>query len=307
MEQTNTVRGQILNIQHFCVDDGPGIRTTVFFKGCPLRCAWCHNPETHASCREILFRAEKCRACGACLAACPVGAHTVTSDGTHTLDRAKCIRCGACADACLYDALECAGEEMTVEEVVRDVLSDRIFYETSGGGVTLSGGEPTAQPDFARALLTALKQERLHTAMETAGVCSEKTLCSLIPLVDLFLLDWKHSDDALHKTYTGVSNKPVRDTLDLLEAHGASVSLRCPLIPGINDTEAHMDGIAELVRTHSCILRVELEPYHPLGVGKAESLGRSLPYTNREFMEKARAEAFRNYLAPLISVPVQVS
>lgn len=307
MQRSDELRGRILNIQHFCVDDGPGIRTTVFFKGCPLRCAWCHNPETHLSESEILYRAEKCRGCGACLSVCPVGAHTVTPDGTHTLDRAKCIRCGACADACLYDALERAGEDMTVAEVVRDVLSDRIFYETSGGGVTLSGGEPTAQPAFARALLTALKREGLHTALETSGVCSAETLRSIIPLVDLFLLDWKHSDDAQHKTHTGVSNKPVRDTLDLLEAHGASVSLRCPLIPGINDNASHLEGIAELVRTHSCILRVELEPYHPLGVGKAESLGRSLPYTNREFMEKARAETLREQLAPLVSVPVQVS
>ena len=143
--------------------------------------------------------------------------------------------------------------------------------------------------------------------METSGVCSREVLLSLLPLVDLFLLDWKHSDEEKHRIYTGVSNLRVRETLATLDGHGAAVILRCPMIPGINDTEEHVDGIAEAVRTHSCIRGVDLEPYHPLGVGKAESLGKSLPYTNREFMEKSRAEAFRDYLAPLVSVPVQVS
>ncbi len=303
----STVRGHVLNIQHFCVDDGPGIRTTVFLKGCPLRCAWCHNPETHEAVAELMYRPERCRACGACVRACPSGAHKIDAAGIHTLDRTRCTRCGACAAVCYADALELAGQTMTVDEVMKDLLSDRIFYETSSGGITLSGGEPTAQPEFARTLLAACKKEGLHTAMETSGVCSPNVLTELIPLVDLFLLDWKISDDALHQEYTGVSNQPVRNTLSLLQEHGASVSLRCPLIPGINDNLSHMDAIAGLIGAHSCILRAELEPYHPLGVGKAESIGKPLPYTNKDFMDTAHAEKLQKYLCAHVNIPVLLS
>ena len=307
MEDTNkTVRGQILNIQHFCVDDGPGIRTTVFFKGCPLRCAWCHNPETYERGVEIMYRPDRCRGCLACVAVCPTGAHRA-QDGVHTLDRTDCIRCGACATVCTPNALERAGNEMSAEEILRDVLSDRIFYETSNGGVTLSGGEPTAQPDLAVAILEGLRREGIHTAMETSGVCSPDVLDALIPLVDLFLLDWKHSDEEMHKKYTGVSNRRVRETLARLEACGASVHLRCPLIPGVNDTEAHIEGIASLANSHTCIQKIDLEPYHPLGVGKAEAIGKSLAYQSTEFMDNSRAEALRDALSARVHIPVHLS
>lgn len=300
------ITGQVLNVQHFCTSDGPGIRTTVFLKGCPLRCAWCHNPETHESCSQLLYRASKCRACAACVAVCPTGAHTVTPAGEHLLDRSLCRGCGACAAACPFTALEYAGSSLSVGEILPELLADRIFYETSGGGITVSGGEPTAQPIFTAALLRACHEEGLQTAMETSGVCSEETLLSLIPHTDLFLLDWKLWDDALHKQYTKVSNHPVLATLALLNEHQKTVHLRCPLIPDVNTTEAHYDSIVALAEKYPVIKEIELEPYHPLGVTKAEALGVEAAYQRREFMERSESELVKQYIEERTCVPVSL-
>jgi len=299
--------GNIINIQHFCTDDGPGIRTTVFFKGCPLRCVWCHNPESHNARTELMYRAEKCRSCGACVSVCPSGAHSVGEGGTHLFSRDLCTSCHKCADVCVFQALETVGEKKSVDEVLAELLSDRIFYETSGGGITLSGGEPTAQADFTEALLSACRDAGLHTALETSGACSEETLLRLLPHTDLFLLDWKLTDDALHKKYTGVSNRSVLRTLDVLEAHGKRVILRCPLIPDVNTCDTHYDGIGKLTHTYSCIESVELEPYHPLGVGKTEALGRIPAYQNREFMDRERAAHAKSCVEKRSRVPVFLS
>ena len=300
------ITGQVLNIQHFCVDDGPGIRTTVFLKGCPLRCAWCHNPETYHSRRELLYRADRCILCGACVSACPTGAHVI-DEGGHVLDRSVCTVCGACEKACLCGALEIAGKEMHVDEVLADVLSDRVFYETSGGGLTLSGGEPTAQPQFCEALLSAAREAGLSTAMETCGYCSAEVLTRLAPLTDLFLLDWKCTDEALHKQYTGVSNVRIAENLALLDRLGARVHLRCPLIPDVNLAQWHYDGIAEFANRYACIARIELEPYHPMGIGKADALGYPAAYTSTDFLDADAAERARAAIQPLVSVPVSVS
>ena len=299
--------GNIINIQHFCTDDGPGIRTTVFFKGCPLRCVWCHNPESHNARTELMYRAEKCRSCGACVSVCPSGAHSVGEGGTHLFSRDLCTSCHKCADVCVFQALETVGEKKSVDEVLAELLSDRIFYETSGGGVTLSGGEPTAQPTFVKELLSACKREGLHTAMETCGFCSGETLMQLAPLVDLFLLDWKISDDALHQRYTGVSNQPIVENLARLDACGARVILRCPLIPDINLTEDHYLGIAALANRFRVVESIDLEPYHPMGVGKTQALGREVAYQNGEFLNDSVAEAARNFLVPRVSVNVRIS
>ena len=305
--QSAPITGRILNIQHFCVDDGPGIRTTVFLKGCPLRCVWCHNPESHLASDEIMYRADRCVGCGACVSACPNGAHSFDNDGKHCFDRTRCTKCGNCAKVCLVEALETVGETKTVEEVLNDVLSDRIFYETSNGGVTISGGEPTAQPKFTEAFLTACKREGLHTAMESCGWCSPDVLMKIAPAVDLFLLDWKISDDALHKQYTGVSNLPIVENLERLAALGKRVILRCPLIPDINLTEAHYDGIAALANRFSNVEQIDLEPYHPMGIGKTNALGKESAYTNNECLDTEIASAAKEYIAQRVSIPVTVS
>jgi len=187
------------------------------------------------------------------------------------------------------------------------VLSDRVFYETSNGGVTISGGEPTAQPTFTEAFLSACKKEGLHTCMETCGWCKPEILIALAPLVDLFLLDWKLTDDALHKKYTGVSNDLIVENLARLCDIGARVILRCPLIPDINLTEDHLDGIAALANRFSCIEQIDLEPYHPMGIGKTNALGKTASYTNEEFLASDRAEKARAYILKSVSIPVTVS
>lgn len=307
MTEQAPITGRILNIQHFCVDDGPGIRTTVFLKGCPLRCIWCHNPESHEAETEILYRPERCRACGTCAALCEQGAHSISPTEGHFYDRERCIRCGKCTTHCLTDALEPAGKTATVAEVLTEVLADRTFYATSNGGVTLSGGEPTAQPRFSEALLTACKQEGLHTCVETCAWCTPDALRRLIPHTDLFLVDFKLGDDEKHKTYTGVSNRPILENLALLRDFGAAVILRCPLIPAINTDTAHYDSIAALVNTHPNILQVDLEPYHPMGIGKSTALGKQAAYANEAFLDTAVAEEAKVYLERLVSVPVKIS
>lgn len=300
------VTGRIFNIQHFSVEDGPGIRTTVFLKGCPLRCAWCHNPESHDTDGEIMFRADRCVSCGACARVCETGAHTFSPDGEHIFDRTHCQKCGDCTKECFYEAVEKIGGVKTVDDVLFEILADRVFYEKSGGGVTVSGGEPTAQPKFTEALLRECKKEGLHTCVETCGWCSPDTLLRIMPYTDLFLLDWKITDDGMHEKFTGVSNKLIVENLALLNEKGARVILRCPLIPEVNLTEDHFNGIAELAGRFVCISCIDLEPYHPMGISKAVSLGKELRYTNGEFMSAEHAEEIAEYIKQRTDLPVRV-
>lgn len=267
----NTIAGFIFNIQKFCVNDGPGIRTTVFLKGCPLHCRWCHNPESQSSAPEILFYADKCRLCGKCAAVCPNHCHAFDG-GVHTFDRTHCSGCFACA-AIGCGALEQAGKEMTADEVMEEVLKDRIFYENSGGGVTLSGGEPLYQFAFSLELLKAAKEAGLHTAMETCGFTSSRNIRTIAGYTDLFLFDCKETDPDLHRRFTGVDNRLIMENMALLDMLKKEIILRCPIIPGSNDREGHLKGIAAVANRFDSISRIELEPYHAMGEGKYRSLG----------------------------------
>lgn len=250
--------------------DGPGVRTTVFLKGCPLRCEWCHNPETQKSKAEILFYLNKCIGCGVCVSMCSRSAHALGEQ--HILNRSECVSCGECAKACPAGALELCGSEMTVSEVLDVTEKDRAFYGSSGG-VTLSGGEPFVQSEGVLSLLKACKEKGLHTAVETCGYADAAVLCAAIPFVDLFLWDIKDSDDERHKKYTGASTQKILDNLLLADAMGANTRLRCILINGINTNEAHYHKVAKIASSLSHCEGVEWIPYHAYGGAKNMFLG----------------------------------
>jgi len=264
--------GRIFEIQRFSIHDGPGIRTTVFMKGCPLRCLWCHNPESTIPDSFLSFISKKCIHCGYCVNACPQEAHRFNGD-EHLLDRDKCIVCGKCTRECYAGALEVVGRDACVEDVMEIILRDRPFYDNSGGGITLSGGEPTSQIDFCDALLTASKKEQLNTCVETCGSTPYTRLKRIAPLVDLFLYDIKETDSRRHKKYTGVGNELILDNLRRLHDSGAHVLLRCPIIPGLNDRDDHFEALARISSSLPRLQGIEIMPYHLLGSDKRERFG----------------------------------
>jgi len=271
-EVVGRMNGRIFEIQRFSIHDGPGIRTTVFMKGCPLRCLWCHNPEGISSESLLSFVRKKCIRCGYCLQACEQGVHSLIGD-EHVLDRRKCIVCGACTRECYSGSLEVVGREASVDEVIATVVRDRPFYENSGGGMTLSGGEPTHQIDFCEALLRAAKGEGLNTCVETCGFSPYDRFERLLPLVDLFLFDLKETDSDLHRKYTGVGNKLILNNLRRLHDSGAHVLLRCPIVPGLNDRTDHFDALAQIATCLHRLEGIEIMPYHTLGTDKRERFG----------------------------------
>ncbi|MBQ9779449.1 MAG: glycyl-radical enzyme activating protein [Clostridia bacterium] len=279
----------IFNIQRFSLFDGPGVRTVVFFKGCPLRCMWCHNPEGLSSARQIMYNPERCIGCGACIEACDFDCHAI-KDGIHTYDRHHCISCGKCAEVCYSRALTTVGQVVTVDEIMETVLKDKAVYLESGGGLTLSGGEPLLQGEFAIALLKSVKSHGLHTCVETSGFGKTEILADMAKYVDLFLFDYKITGDDAHRELCGVPQTPILEHLTLLNTLGAKVILRCPLLP-FNRNADHAEGIARTVLSHSCIVEVQIMPYHRLGIAKAAQLGMPLSYQG-ETEDHALAEAF---------------
>jgi pyruvate formate lyase activating enzyme len=281
----------ITNIQRYSIHDGPGIRTTVFFKGCNLRCPWCHNPETVKGEQELCYYAEKCVRCGACMQVCPAGAHFFTN-GVHGLDRKRCTACGACAGVCYAGALVMAAELMSRDEILQAVLRDRDFYDASGGGVTFSGGEPLLQKDFLVPLLRACGEAGISTAIESALQVPEETLAELVPWTDLFLADFKHPRRGELIDAVGADLDRVTSNIAFLVRAGAETAVRIPVIPDFNDTE---ELIQESVRLLSSLglRRVELLPFHNLAEGKYRSLGRIWQYAAVRPPAAARLEALR--------------
>ena len=268
----SVLNGYIFNIQRFSVHDGPGIRTNVFLKGCPLRCIWCHNPEGLRPVPQIRYSSDKFSSCGDCASVCPSGAHTFDSN-MHYYNFDKCLSCMRCSLLCPSDALQADGEEKSVEDIINAVISDRDYYNKSGGGMTLSGGEPFYQPDFAVAVLRAAKELGIHTAVETCGIASSSVFESAAPYVDLFLFDYKVTGEERHKELTGASQVQILKNLDLLEKLGSQVILRCPVIPGINDNDEHYRGIAHIADSHININEINIMPYHSLGIAKGIKVG----------------------------------
>jgi pyruvate formate lyase activating enzyme len=273
-------------------------------KGCPLNCVWCHNPESKATYPEIFFDAKKCILCGKCYAACDLGGHHFEGE-THTYDRTDCIRCGECAEQCVTDALEKVGYLITVEDAIAEVMKDEVFYKNSGGGMTLSGGEPMAQAGFTLALLTAAKEKGLHTCMETCGFASWENYEKTVGLVDIYLFDYKITDPELHKKCTGVSNERIRENLKKLDAAGAKTILRCPIIPTINDTPEHFAGIAEMANQLANVLEINIEPYHPLGSSKSAMLDKEYPLGDMTFPENETVEGWMETIRSMTTVPVK--
>jgi glycyl-radical enzyme activating protein len=291
-------QGLIFDIQRCSLHDGPGIRTTVFFKGCPLRCVWCHNPESVLHTPEIGYRQDRCHRCGACAEVCEQGAHQVTEE-QHLYNRAACIVCEKCVSACPAEGLRKIGDWMTVDQVLTEVELDRAYYQFSGGGMTLSGGEPMLQFPFTLALLQTARQRDLHTCLETCGHSSEAKYGQVLPFVDLFLFDYKATDPELHQRLTGVSNHVILSNLDFLLSNGAQVVLRCPLVPGFNDDAGHLAKIAELSQRYPQLVGIELMAYHELGREKALQVGRAVSLEDVKTTESSEKD---RWLAALQSL-----
>jgi pyruvate formate lyase activating enzyme len=277
----------IFDIKQFSIHDGPGIRTTVFLKGCPLSCWWCHNPEGQAMEPELILRPERCIGCGACLETCEHGA--ISQDEGHIVtDRERCTACGACVQVCYAEARALVGREVTVAEVLDAIERDTAFYDQSGGGVTISGGEPLAQPDFLRELLRACQARGLHTTLDTCGCAPWEALDSVRQYVDLFLYDLKLMDDERHRAFTGVSNRPILENLRRLSREGHRIVLRVPVIPGINDDEENLRAMRTFAADLPHLERVDLLPYHRIGRDKYQRLGKPCPMPETEPPSEAR-------------------
>ena len=263
------MKAKIFEIKRFAVHDGDGIRTTVFFKGCPLKCIWCHNPEGINFGPQLAYYENKCVGCGECASVCALGAHRM-EQGTHVFDREKCVACGKCAEACFGSALQFYGKEMTVAALLPLLMEDREFYETSGGGVTLSGGECLMQADFCAEILKKLKENGVHTAVDTCGFVSKDAIDKVTPYTDIFLYDLKAFDEDVHIKCTGRSNETILENLKYIDEQGKKIEIRIPYVPGLNDNQ--ISKIAEFLSERKNVVKVKVLPYHNYAGSKYKSL-----------------------------------
>ena len=275
--------GTIFGIKRFEIHDGPGTRTTLFLKGCPLRCKWCHNPESLDFCTELGYTDTKCVSCGECVRVCPMHAHSF-SEGRHLIDRKKCVGCGLCEAFCL--SLKLYGKKVTAEEILPALIEDRPFFGPKGG-VTLSGGEPLMQAEFVIELLTLLKNEGVHTAVDTCGYVPEAVFDRVIPYTDLFLFDVKAFKKETHMEATGVSNELILNNLRQLSENGAQIEIRIPLVPGVNADEIGL--IAEYLSSLKEIRSVKLLPYHSFASGKYDMMGKTFTTFRQPTVEETAA------------------
>ena len=288
MSYTGTIerKALITNVQKYNMHDGPGVRTLVFFKGCPLRCKWCSNPENLERSYQVMYNEKSCVNCGACVSVCPVGIHSINAQGVHEIDRSiECIGCRACENACLQGALSIAGKKMTISEILEIIEEDRMFYDMSGGGVTIGGGDPLLHPEAVTNLLMACKKEGINTAMETSGYAKLETLLKVAEFTDLFLFDIKQIDSAKHYELTGVHNEQILKNIKELLNRRFNVKIRMPLLKDLNSSEKDIQGVVEFLtpfREYKNFKGVDLLPYHKFGVNKYYQLGMKYPLDGME-------------------------
>ena len=285
----------LFDIQHFCTDDGPGIRTTVFMKGCPLRCKWCHNPESQTSGANLLYYPNKCLSCGLCVEACALKAHSIGELG-HTIDRSLCEVCGDCASVCANNALSVAGKRLATDTVIREIAGDLQFYIASQGGVTFSGGEPLMQPDALIDLLERCAEQNIKTAVETCSYASPEVYRRVFGAADMMICDIKAISTDLHKEGTGVGSELILANLStLFREYKGRIWIRIPVIPNFNDTVQEFEKIAEFLKGKPAE-RVELLPFHPVGVSKYHSMGKASSYSGADRVSEEKLKVFRQTL-----------
>lgn len=290
----------LFNVQKFSLHDGPGIRTTVFFKGCPLKCRWCHNPEGLSNKIEILFNQDKCTLCGECIKRCPKSAIQIINNRIET-DMTKCCFCDECTHYCVNRAREIAGKEYSIDELLKIILKDKIFYEESNGGVTLSGGEPVMQIDFVEELLKRLKQENIHTAVDTSGVMPFEYYERIYKYTDLFLYDIKLIDDDKHKKFTGLSNATILDNLKKLSKIHNNINIRLPIIDGVNSVngvnadDEHINCVINLIKGLG-IKKINLLPYHDISRHKYKKLNMEYDGLEMKVPSEEKMEYFKHKL-----------
>ena len=287
--------GILTGIQRFSLNDGPGIRTTVFFQGCNMRCAWCHNPETIPQKPRLMFYPLKCIGCGRCVSVCPTGAHK-TEDGAHIIDRSVCVSCGKCANECFSGALVMSGRAYTVKEALGEIVQDRLYYEQSGGGVTFSGGESTLQGAFLTELARACHAAGVHTALETNLLLPFETLRPILKEMDLVMFDLKLSSSARHEDWTGVKNDTVLENIRQLDSLGIPLIARTPLIPGATDSAEDLQGNIDHLKRLNNLRCYELLNFNPLGGSKSEALGVIDPFSCARPLTPAALEALQKQL-----------